>query len=64
MRPQVLDWIPRGEPYGMDLLIKSMLAKGSPVAKYEIEDYWLDIGQISDYEKSTEIYEQYFRADE
>lgn len=63
MRPEILELIPAGQAYGMDLLIKSMLARSVPVAKYEFDEYWLDIGQISDYDKSTEIYEQHFRDD-
>ena len=62
MKPAVFDWIPQNEPYGMDTLIKAMLAKRVPVVKYEFDEYWLDIGQISDYEKTTEIYERYFRV--
>jgi NDP-sugar pyrophosphorylase family protein len=61
MQPGILDLIPAGQPYGMDQLIQSMLASRTGVAKYEFEEYWLDIGHISDYEQSTEIYEQYFR---
>ncbi len=61
MQPGILELIPNGEPFGMDQLIQSMLSTGTPVAKYEFDEYWLDIGHISDYEQSTEIYEQYFR---
>ncbi|HUS38725.1 MAG TPA: sugar phosphate nucleotidyltransferase [Pirellulales bacterium] len=64
MQPAILDLIPQGEVYGIDTLINSMLAKKMPVVKYEFEEYWLDIGQISDYENSAEIYERYFRVNE
>ena len=64
MRPAIFDWIPFNKSYGMDTLIKAMLAKRVPVAKYGFEEYWLDIGQISDYEKTSEIYERYFRTGE
>jgi NDP-sugar pyrophosphorylase family protein len=64
MRPEILDLIPRKQAYGMDHLIKAMLAKSIAIVKYEIDEYWLDIGQISDYESSTEIYERYFRQDD
>jgi NDP-sugar pyrophosphorylase family protein len=63
MRPAILNLIPHGKPYGMDDLILTMLARGSPIVKYEFEEYWLDIGQISDYEKTSGIYERYFRED-
>lgn len=61
MQPAILDLIPEGQSYGMDQLIRAMLHEGRRIMKYEFEEYWLDIGQISDYEKSNEIYEQYFR---
>jgi NDP-mannose synthase len=63
MRPEILDLIPNGQPYGMDQLIKSMLANSTPIIKYDFEEYWLDIGQIADYETSGEIYDKYFRDD-
>lgn len=52
MTPAALDRIPKATYYGMDKLIQAMLADRAPVAKYEIEEYWLDIGQIGDYEKA------------
>jgi len=63
MHPAILDLIPYDQPYGMDTLIKLMLKRNFPVVKYEFEEYWLDIGQISDYEKSSEIYDRYFREE-
>ena len=48
--------IPDNEYFGMDLLIKKMLEKSMPIYKYEITDYWLDIGRIGDYEKAQEAY--------
>ena len=63
MRPEILDLIPQGRPYGMDHLIKGMLAQGTRVVKYDFDEYWLDIGQIADYESSGEIYDKYFREE-
>ena len=56
MQPSIFDIIPNDEYYGMDVLIKSMLAKGLPVAKYEMQEYWLDIGRVADYEKAQDFY--------
>lgn len=60
MKPAIFDYIPIGEYFGMDSLIKKLLASGSQMTKYEIEEYWLDIGRIDDYEKAQEIYNQHF----
>lgn len=56
MTPGIFDYIPYNKPYGMDQLIKRMLAEGKPIAKYQINEYWLDIGVIDDYKDVQEIY--------
>jgi NDP-sugar pyrophosphorylase family protein len=61
MKPGILEHIPPNTYYGMDLLIRSMLAKGLPVAKYELHEYWLDIGRMDDYEKAQEEYKEHFQ---
>lgn len=62
MRPGILDLIPYNEPYGMDALITDLLNRKLPVLKYEIKQYWLDIGRPSDYEKAQEIYKHHFTS--
>ena len=60
LTPDALRRIPNGEYFGLDQLIHGMLADGDPVAKYEIHEYWLDIGQIDDYEKAqAEFLQEY-----
>ena len=59
MRPGIFDLIPDGEYFGMDRLIKLMLKDGLPVAKYEMMEYWLDIGRVDDYEKAQDIYKDH-----
>lgn len=54
MKPAILDFIPSGQYYGMDALMNAMLAAGDPISKYEINEYWLDIGRIDDYEKAQQ----------
>ncbi len=56
MNPSIFQYIPYNKPYGMDQLIKKMLAEGKPIAKYQINEYWLDIGVIDDYKDVQEIY--------
>lgn len=62
MTPDVMQYIPDDSYYGMDKLIKDMLAKNDPICKYEIADYWLDIGQIADYQKANDSYEEFLKA--
>lgn len=54
VKPELIGHIPQGQYYGMDTLIKDLLVQKIAVAKYEISEYWLDIGRISDYEKAQE----------
>lgn len=63
MHPEILKLIPTNEYYGMDSLIKKMLEHKMPIAKYEIEEYWLDIGRVDDYEKAQEIYKTHFKKE-
>ncbi|MCF6242660.1 MAG: hypothetical protein L3J74_15105, partial [Bacteroidales bacterium] len=60
IKPEVFNFIPDNEYYGMDSLIQDMLAKKIPVAKYEIREYWLDIGMEDDYRRAQEIYKEKF----
>ena len=45
----------------MDMLILNMLQQKVPIAKYEMAEYWLDIGQLSDFEKAQSIYDTHFK---
>jgi NDP-mannose synthase len=63
MRPSIFEIIPPNTYFGMDRLIKEMLRQGLPVVKYEMQEYWLDIGQITDFEKADDIYRQHFKED-
>jgi NDP-mannose synthase len=59
MTPEIFKHIPEDEYFGMDLLIKNLLAMHKPVTKYEMSEYWLDIGRASDYEKANEFYNKH-----
>ena len=50
MKPGIFSLIPENEYFGMDILIKKMLSEQFPISKYELSEYWLDIGRIDDYE--------------
>jgi NDP-sugar pyrophosphorylase family protein len=63
MKPAIFSLIPENQYFGMDTLIKAMLTSGTPIAKYVIEEYWLDIGQIPDFERAQEVYREHFAPD-
>lgn len=60
MKPEIFKFFPDDEYFGMDSLILKMLAEDSIISKYELKEYWLDIGRINDYEKAQEIYNEHF----
>lgn len=62
MKPPAMDLIPPGTYYGIDNLIKDMLEKNAKIARYPMRDYWLDIGQISDYNQAQDAYDQHFKG--
>lgn len=54
LEPEVLDWIPKDEPYDFShQLFPQLLAAEVPVAGYVAEGYWHDIGNISAFRQAT-----------
>jgi len=45
----------------MDNLINDMLAKNLNVAKYDLHEYWLDIGGVDEYKQAQTIYNENFK---
>ena len=60
MKPRVLDYIPKNTYFGIDELIKVLLKQQLSVLKYEVREFWLDIGQVEDYEKAQTEYDKHF----
>jgi len=61
MKPGIFNYISYNESFNMDALINKMLHKDSKIAKYLIQEYWLDIGVIDDYKEVQEIYNNHFK---
>ena len=60
MKPEIFNFFPIDEYFGMDNLIIKMLAGNETVTKYDLKEYWLDIGRLNDYEKAQGIYDEHF----
>ena len=54
---EVINLIPKNEPFGFDDLMLKMLAGSSSIRALNHEGYWLDIGRPSDYEQATQDFE-------
>ena len=57
MKPGIMKYIPETTYFGIDSLIKKLLADGERISRFLIEDYWLDIGQVEDYSKAREMFQ-------
>lgn len=60
MKPDIFKYIPNDTYFGMDQLIKKMLEENKKISRYEIIEYWLDIGQVEDYSSARKIYNENF----
>lgn len=60
LKPPIFDLIPDQTYYGIDSLIKDMLARDMKVGRYLMKDYWLDIGHVNDYQTAQQAYETHF----
>lgn len=60
IKPDLLELVPEATYFGIDNLIQQMLKSGRKVSRYLIEEYWLDIGRIEDYNKAEEAYKTHF----
>lgn len=56
--PEAIRYIPTGKSFSMIDLMNVLIAEGLPVYQYQLHDYWLDIGQMDDYERAQELYAQ------
>ncbi len=57
LNPQMCRFIPSGHRYDMTDLICRLIVEGCRVISFPIHEYWLDIGQVEDYEKALSDFE-------
>ena len=59
MNPEILEYIPKGVPFGFDNLMYALLDKGIPVNTYRHEGRWMDIGRVDDFSKAQEEWSEF-----
>lgn len=59
--PEALEQIPTASYLDMPVLYQRLLGAGMKVNIFEMDDYWLDIGHLVDYEKANSDFSQHFR---
>lgn len=58
-KPEIFEYIPENERYDMNELITSLLEKNIKITKYQLEEYWLDIGKYDDYNSAKEDFKKF-----
>ena len=61
MKKGVFDYIKYNVNYDMDKLINDMISDDHKIAKYDLKEYWLDIGGVQEYKDAQEIYFKHFK---
>lgn len=59
LNPNVLDYIPKAEFYDMPTLFEQLIAKNMNTAAFPIREYWLDIGQIDDFNRANNEFKEF-----
>ena len=58
LNPELCRQIPAGQPYDMTELIALLIKDGRTVVSFPVHEYWLDIGQQSDYQRVQDYVRQ------
>jgi dTDP-glucose pyrophosphorylase len=64
LNPEVLEYIPNGTFFDMPQLFETIIQHKKEAAVFPIREYWMDIGQINDYEKANADYTKVFNKAE
>ena len=54
MNPEILEYIPKGVPFGFDNLMHALLSKGIAVNTFRHDGRWMDIGRVDDFAKAQD----------
>lgn len=53
LKKEVMKYVPKNKPFGIDDLILTLLRRGETIKVYPYHGYWLDIGRPEDYDKAN-----------
>lgn len=62
LNPEVLDYIPEDEFYDMPTLFEQLIEKNKKTTVFPIREYWLDIGQIDDFNRANNEFKEFSNA--
>lgn len=61
LSPCVLDLVPSGQFYDMPTLFEALIKAGYKARGHSVDGYWLDIGQVHDYERANVEFSKVFQ---
>ena len=61
LSPEVLEYIPKDEYFDMPLLFEKIILNNNKTSVFPLREYWLDIGQMDDFEKANIEYEEFYK---
>ena len=62
LEPDCIDLIPDNKFYDMPTLFEELIAAKEKIISFPLQEYWLDIGKIADYERANIEYFSKFKA--
>ena len=60
LSPAALDYLPKGQPFGMPDLFEALMADGRPCSVFPLREYWIDVGQLKDLDRARNDYVKIF----
>ncbi len=60
LSPDVLEYIPENQFYDMPTLFEKIINEKQNTISFPLREYWLDIGQIEEYKKANDEYDEVF----
>ena len=60
LEPECIDLIPKDNFYDMPTLFEDMITKEQTISSFSIDEYWLDIGRMEEYERANKEYLEVF----
>ncbi len=61
--PQAFEQIPQDQYYDMNQFISALLAVDKKIGAFPINEYWIDIGKMEDYERANLEFQNHFKID-
>lgn len=60
LEPECIDLIPKDDFYDMPTLFDAMIIQEQKISSFSIDEYWLDIGRLEEYERANKEYLEVF----